>query len=80
MELQIYDVIQKKKRKKQREKKVTEIMKKTIGTKLITYTKKLKLKIQSRVWNFKYTMLNKRRKNPKKTKKQGQKLYIYEVC
>ena len=28
MELQIYDVIQKKKRKKQREKKVTEIMKK----------------------------------------------------
>ena len=45
MELQIYDVIQKKKRKKQREKKVTEIMKKTIGTKLITYTKRLKLKI-----------------------------------
>jgi len=26
-------------------KKVTEIIKKTIGTKLITYTKKLKLKI-----------------------------------
>ena len=45
MELQIYDVIQKKKRKKQRKKKVTEIMKKTIGTKLITNTKKLKLKI-----------------------------------
>ena len=39
MELQIYDVIQKK-RKKQREKKVTEIMKETIGTKLIKKKKK----------------------------------------
>ena len=61
-------------------------MKKTIGTKLITYTKRLKLKIQSRVWNFKNTMLKKRRKR-KKTKqnkktKHGQKIikYIYEVC
>ena len=54
-------------------------MKKTIGTKLITYTKRLKLKIQSRVWNFKNTML----KKEEKTKKQhGQKItkYIYEVC
>ena len=42
-------------------------MKKTIGTKLITYTKRLKLKIQSRVWNLKNTMLKKRRKR-KKTK------------
>ena len=41
-------------------------MKKTIGTKLITYTKMLKLKIQSRVWNFKNTMLKKRRKRKKK--------------
>ena len=63
-------------------------MKKTIGTKLITYTKRLKLKIQSRVWNFKNTMLKKRRKRRKqKTKKKnktkhGQKIikYIYEVC
>ena len=59
-------------------------MKKTIGTKLITYTKRLKLKIQSRVWNFKNTMLKKRRKRKKKTKnkKHGQKIikYIYEVC
>ena len=58
-------------------KKVTEIIKKkTVGTKLITYTKKLKLKIQSRVWNFKNTMLKKRRR---KKKKQGQKIikYIY---
>ena len=50
--------------------KVTEIIKKTIGTKLIIYTKKLKLKIQSRVWNFKNTML----KKEEKKKKQGQKL------
>ena len=41
---------------------------------MITYTKKLKLKIQSRVWNFKYTMLNKRRKNPKKNKKTRSKI------
>ena len=43
-----------------------------MGIKLITNTKKLKLKIQSRVWNFKNTMLKKRRK---KTNKQGQKNY-----
>ena len=58
-------------------------MKKTIGTKLITYTKRLKLKIQSRVWNFKNTMLKKRRKRKKKKKKNhGEKIikYIYEVC
>ena len=57
-------------------------MKKTIGTKLITYTKRLKLKIQSRVWNFKNTMLKKRRKRKKKKKKHGRKIikYIYEVC
>ena len=60
-------------------------MKKTIGTKLITYTKRLKLKIQSRVWNFKNTMLKKRRKRKKKKEKKkphGQKIikYIYEVC
>ena len=55
-------------------------MKKTIGTKLITYTKRLKLKIQSRVWNFKNTMLKKRRKRKKKKKKKPQsknyKIYI----
>ena len=59
-------------------------MKKTIGTKLITYIKRLKLKIQSRVWNFKNTILKKRRKRKKKKKKKnhGQKIikYIYEVC
>ena len=40
------------------------------GTELVTNTKKLKLKIQTRVWNFKSTMLKKRRK-----KKQGHKNY-----
>ena len=58
-------------------------MKKTIGTKLITYIKRLKLKIQSRVWNFKNAMLKKRRKRKKKKKKNhGQKIikYIYKVC
>ena len=45
MEFQKYSVNEKKKRKKEREKKVTIIIKKYIGTKLITNTKKLKLKI-----------------------------------
>ena len=52
-------------------------MKKTIGTKLITYTKRLKLKIQSRVWNFKNTMLKKRRKaKQNKTRSKNYKIYI----
>ena len=55
-------------------------MKKTIGTKLITYTKKLKLKIQSRVWNFKNIMLKKRRRKKKNTRSENYKKNIYEVC
>ena len=56
-------------------------MKKTIGTKLITYTKRLKLKIQSIVWNFKNTMLKKRRKikqtnKQTKTRSKNYKIYI----
>ena len=35
---------------------------------MITNTKKLKLKIYSRVWNFKNTMLKKRRKKKNKVK------------
>ena len=58
-------------------------MKKTIGTKLITYTKRLKLKIQSRVWNFKNTMLKKRRKRENKTKqntvKKLSRKYRYKI-
>ena len=49
--------------------------KENIGTKLITNTKKHKLKIQSRVWNFRYKILYKRRRERKREKK-SQKLYI----
>ena len=65
------------KRKRDKQKQSHKNYKKNIGTKLITNTKKLKLKIQSRVWNSKNTMLKKSRK-----KNQGQKnykKYIYEV-
>ena len=73
-------MLKKRRRKRKREKtKKTnknkqgcENYKENIGTKLITNTKKQKLKIQSRVWNFKNTMLKKRRRKRKreKTKKQ----------
>ena len=59
-------MLKKRRRKRKRENKQTKQSHKTykenIGTKLITNTKKLKLKIQSRDWNFKNTMLKKRRK------------------
>ena len=42
--------------------------KENTGTKLITNTKKHKLKIQSRVWNFRYTMLYKRRRERNREK------------
>ena len=42
--------------------------KESIGTKLITNTRKQKLKIQSRVLNFKNTMLKKRKKRHKERK------------
>ena len=63
------------KRKKQtnKNKQGCENYKENIGTKLITNTKKQKLKIQSRVWNFKNTMFKKRKKKTKeKTNKQKQ--------
>ena len=50
-----------------------ENYKETTGTKLITNTKKQKLKIQSRVWNFKNTMLKKRRKKNKTNQKTRSK-------
>ena len=75
-------MLKKRRRKRKREKtnkqkQGRENYKENIGTKLITNTKKQKLKIQSRVWNFKNTMLKKRKE--KKKKKQGQKFikYIY---
>ena len=50
------------------------------GTELITNTKKQRLKIQSRGWIFKNTVLKKRRKKNKVTKIIKTKIYIYEVC
>ena len=47
--------------------------KENIGTKLITNTKKQKLKIQSRVWNFKNTMLKKEEKEREREKNQTNK-------
>ena len=82
LEFQKYNVKEKKKREKQRKKKVTAIMKKTIGTKLITYIKRLKLKIQSRVWNCRYTMLYKRRRERnrgKKSHRNYEKNYRYKI-
>ena len=48
--------------------------KKNIGTKLITNTKKLKLKILIRIWNIKTTMLKKRKKKKEKKKKKRNKV------
>ena len=63
----------KRKREKQtnKDKQSCKNYKENKDTKLITNTKKHKLKIQSRVWNFRYTMLYKRRRerNRKKRKK-----------
>ena len=76
LEFQKYNVKEKKKKKKQRKKRCHRNYKKTIGTKLITYTKKLKLKIQSRVWNFRYTMLYKRRRETEKKSHRNYKLQV----
>ena len=46
------------------------------GTKFITNTKKQRLKTESRVWNFKNTILKKRKKERKKVTKIILK-YIY---
>ena len=47
-----------------------ENYKENIGKKLITHTKKQKLKIQSRVWNFKNTMSKKKKKKKKKKERK----------
>ena len=75
----------KKEEEKERERKKKEQSrinyKENIGTKLITNTKKHKLKIQSIVWNFRYTMLFKRirernREKEKEKRKKGHRDYI----
>ena len=70
-------MLRKRRRKRKREKKKScKNYKEHIGTKLISNTKKHKLKIQSTVWNFRYTMLYKRtrERNREKEKKKSQKL------
>ena len=67
--------MKRKRQKTNKNKQSHKNSKENIGTKLITNTKKLKLKIQSIVWNFKNTMLKKiRRKRKRKKKSKSQKL------
>ena len=61
------------KREKEKGKKNHKNYKENIGTKLITNTKKQKLKIQSRVWSFKNTMLKKSRRKRKRNKTKQNK-------
>ena len=71
-------MLKKRRRKRKREKtnkQGCENYKEYIGTKLITNTKKQNLKIQSRVWNFRYTMLHKRRRETEKGKKKSHRNY-----
>ena len=70
-----------KKTNKQEQTKSHKLLKKNTGTKLITNTKKHKLKIQNRVWNFRYTMLFKRRRerNREKEKRGKKKNYRYKI-
>ena len=70
----------KKKKKKNKERKQTNQQKQcrknykeNTGTKLISNTKKHKLKILSRVWNCRYTMLYKRRRERNRGKKKREK-------
>ena len=80
-------MLKKRRRKRKRETKTktkTQNYKENIDTKLITNTKKHKLKIQSRVWNFRYTMLYKRRRERKRERKKVTKtikrnIYRYKI-
>ena len=77
-------MLKKRRRKRKREKtnkhkQGRENYKENIGTELITNTKKQKLKIQSRVWNFKNTMLKKRRRKIKRENKQTNKNNVAKI-
>ena len=75
MEFQKYNVKKKKKKKREKNKQSRKNYKENTGTKLISNIKKHKLKIKSRVWNFRYTMLYKRRRERnREEKKKSQKL------
>ena len=79
LEFQKYNVKEKKKEKKEikkqtnKNKQSRKNYKENIRTKLITNTKKQKLKIQSTVWNFKSTML-KKKEEKEREKKQTNKV------
>ena len=73
-------MLKKRRRKIEREDKQTnknkqcrKNYKENTGTKLISNTKKHKLKIQSKVWNFRYTMLFKRRRERNREKEKRKK-------
>ena len=75
LEFQKYDVKEKKKEKKEKKrtnknKQGRENYKENICTKLITNTKKQKLKIQSRIWNFKNAMLKKEEEKEREREKK----------
>ena len=72
-------MLKKRRRKIKREKKSHKNYKENIGKKLITNTKKQKLKIQSRVWNFKNTMLKKGRRKIKRENKQTNKNNVAKI-
>ena len=72
-------MLKKRRRKRKREKQTNnnkqsrKNYKENTGTKLISNTKKHKLKIQSRVWNFRYTMLYKIRRERNRGEKKEKK-------
>ena len=71
--------MEKKEKNKNKNKQSCKNYKENIGTKLITNTKKQKLKIQSRVWNFKNTMLEKRRRRKREKNKQTNKNKVAKI-
>ena len=82
-------MLKKRRRKRKRAKKTNKQKqsrknyKENTGTKLISNTKKHKLKILSRVWNYRYTMLYKRRRErnrgEKKSHRNYLKIYMYKI-
>ena len=80
LEFQKYNVKEKKKKKKERkqtnqQKQCRKNYKENTGTKLISNTKKHKLKILSRVWNCRYMMLYKRRRERNRGGKKSHRNY-----
>ena len=67
------------KERKKKTKQSRKNHKENTGTKLTTNTKKHKLKIQSRVWNFRYTVLYKRRRDRKRERKKIHKNYFKNI-